>query len=156
MWAYQFRWSYYIYVYIYYFKSVAFNPILALFLLSSEQCIETFNAPLDTIRMLFTTENNGCVWKYTSDTYNAFQASEMNLSQHILSGCLFVCLFIYSLPPCCHREMVDFCCEWESCLPLATLTFQTPQVQWDILLGKSLLLAFQRCKRFKGVRKGEC
>lgn len=92
-----------------------------------------YNSPLDATRMLFTTENNGCVWKYTSDAYSAFQPSEMNASPLTFSSYVFIYLFI---TPRWHHEMVDFCCEWEIRLPLTTLTFRALLVQMGCTFGK--------------------
>lgn len=99
---------------------------------AQSNALRHYNSPLDAMRMLFTTENNGCVWKYTSDAYSAFQASEINASVLILSSCVF----IYLLPPHWHHEMVDICCKRESRLPLTTLTFHVPLLQMGCTFEK--------------------
>lgn len=59
--------------------------------------LSQFNSTLGNRRMLFTTQNNGCIWKGTADACSEFQASEMNPALHILSSSMFIYLF-FSLP----------------------------------------------------------
>lgn len=87
--------------------------------------LSQFNSTLGNRRMLFTTQNNGCIWKRTTDACSEFQASEMNPALHILNSLMFIYLFIFHYPPRCHH---DFYCEWESLLCFTTFTFQTPIV----------------------------
>lgn len=122
---------------------------------AQSSALRHYNSPLDAMRMLFTTENNGCVWKYTSDAYSAFQPSEMNASPLILSSCVFIYLFIYYLPTDIMKWLISAANE-----KAASLSQPWPFVhlwcRWAVLLGKSPLPVFQRCKRFRGVRKGDC
>lgn len=56
--------------------------------------LSRFNSTLGNRRMLFSTQNNGCIWKRTADACSEFQASEMNPALHILSSFMFIYLFI--------------------------------------------------------------
>lgn len=85
---------------IFYFLHVSFDSLVWPCYVTQvlHNALRQFNSTLGNTRMLFTTQNNGCIWKHTTDACSEFQASEMNPALHILSSLMFIYLFIFSLP----------------------------------------------------------